>query len=58
MTFLSVDGRKVRVTSRRQPESPWQIEMNSPSFTAETVHAFIFVDLTCKVPDFYVAPAQ
>lgn len=52
-TRLKVDGRIVRVLSRRQPGSPWQANVDHPTENAEAV---IFVDLTGETPDFYVAP--
>jgi hypothetical protein len=53
---LSVDDRIVQVLSRRQPASPWQTDVNSP--TVEDAEAVIFVDLSGETPDFYVAPAS
>lgn len=55
-TRLSVDGHTVQVLSRRLPNSPWQTSTNHP--TVEDAEAVIFVDLTGKSPDFYVAPAS
>jgi hypothetical protein len=56
MTRLKVDGRVVRVLSRRQPGSPWQANVNRPA--TEDAEAVVFVDLTGDVPDYYVAPAS
>jgi hypothetical protein len=54
-TRLAVDGRTVQVLSRRQPGSPWQANVNTP--TVEGAHAVIFVDLTGEMPDYFIAPA-
>lgn len=55
-TRLSVDDHTVQILSRRQPESPWQTNVDQP--TVEDAEAVIFVDLTGDTPDFYVAPAS
>ena len=55
-TRLTIDGRTVQVSSRRQPGSPWQVSAAHP--VVDDAAAVIFVDLTGDVPDFYIAPAQ
>lgn len=55
-TRLLIDDQIAQVSSRRQPGSPWQINLNRP--VVEDAVAVIFVDLTGDYPDFYIAPAQ
>lgn len=55
-TRLTIDGRTVQVSSRRQPGSPWQVSAAHP--VVDDAAAVIFVDLTGDVPDSYIAPAQ
>ena len=55
-TRLTIDGRTVQVSSRRQPGSPWQVSAAHP--VVDDAAAVIFVDLTGDVPDFCIAPAQ
>ena len=55
-TRLKVDGNTVQVSSRRQPGSPWQVNVNHP--VVNDAAAMIFVDLTSDASDFYIAPAQ
>ena len=55
-TRLTIDGRTVQVSSRRQPGSPGQVSAAHP--VVDDAAAVIFVDLTGDVPDFYIAPAQ
>ncbi len=43
-TRLTIDGRTVQVSSRRQPGSPWQVSAAHP--VVDDAAAVIFVDLT------------
>jgi hypothetical protein len=55
-TRLRVNGRMTQVLSRRLPGSPWQTSVARPA--VDDAEAVIFVDLSRRAPDFYVAPAS